>query len=1103
MSPLSQQVRVARRFRRSVRLETDLSDPAALEGFKCPASSEAVLTAMATHVSGTGQGAFTWTGPYGAGKSSLAAALGQALEGPAAGELAYAAFGTEVANTLHAALPPGPRGWRVLAVTGRRAVPSVVIGEALLRARLVRQAPAGGWTDEAVLDRLDRISKRTPSDRGGLLVLIDEMGKFLEAAAHDGTDIYILQELAELASRSAGRLLVVGILHQSFDEYALRLSRETRDEWAKIQGRFADLTVSASPDEMLAIIARAIEQDQVPDRHHVLCTAIAALIDRPDIARSLASAWPLHPVVACLLGPISRRRFGQNQRSVFGFLNSAEPLGFQDFLATAGEDDLYTPNMLWDYLRFNLEQSILASPDGHRWALAVDAVARWESAGLSDLHLDVLKTVALVDLFRERSALVASSGLLSAVSGDIAADVLRDLEDASLVIHRRFNDSYGVFAGSDFDIEQAVEDAYGLAGTLDYERLTELAGFQPIIAKRHYHETGALRWFGTAIVTPGGLTDAVRRHAPTDGSAGAFLLVLPMEGDAPDQVERYITQALDGENSYEPAIGLPQRPAWGVASLARDLLALEYVRDHTPALQGDRVARIEVAGRIAALREQIGRELHRALDNAVWRTSTRDLAVLRPAQLNALASDLADQRFAAAPRVHNELLNRAKPSSNAVAAQNALLRQMALGEGEPRLGIEGFPAEGGLFVSLIMAARLYRFGPEGWRFRPPDEDDDPCRLRAIWVKAEQVLTQHASGTVPVAEIWAEWRKPPFGVKDGLMPVLTAAFMLSMRHRLAFYRDGVFQSRLTELDMQVLSRHPGDIQLRWMILPQESRELLAELAAVVREVDGENALVDLEPIDVARGLIAIYDRLPDWTRRTTHVSANASAVRQMFKRASDPNRLIFDDIPQELSSTGNDTPRVVAGRVRDGLGELADAFPAMLLRLREGVLAALRVPNASGPMLEELRRRAVNIRGLGADHREEAFAVRLGRFNGGHEDMSGLVSLAISKPPAAWTDTDVEHAAVALAEMARRFVRREAFAHVVGRKDQRHSMAVVIGLNGRNALFQREFDVMESDQATAVALADLLESAIQADDEHDQDIVLAALAMLSARRIGAR
>ena len=334
-----------------------------------------------------------------------------------------------------------------------------------------------------------------------------------------------------------------------------------------------------------------------------------------------------------------------------------------------------------------------------------------------------------------------------------------------------------------------------------------------------------------------------------------------------------------------------------------------------------------------------------------------------------------------------------------------------------------------------------------------------------------------------------------------MPVLTAAFMLSMRHRLAFYRDGVFQPRLTDLDMQVLSRHPGDLQLRWMVLPQESREMLAELAAVVRDMDGANALVDLQPIDVARGLIAIHDRLPDWTRRTSHLSANARGVRQMFKRASDPNRLIFDDIPEELSSDDDDTPAAVAQRVRDGLGELEEAFPAMLHRLREGLLSALRVPNASAPMLEELQSRAENVRGLGSDHREEAFTVRLARFGGDHDDMAGLVSLAVSKPPAAWTDTDVDHAAVALAEMARRFVHREAFAHVKGRADQRHAMAVVVGLNGQDMVFQREFDVMEPEQAAATELADLLESAIPDGDEHTEEVVLAALAMLSARRLG--
>ena len=72
---------MARRYQRAIRIDTDLGDPAALEGFICPRSSAEVLETMARHVTESGQGAFTWTGPYGSGKSSLAVALSAALNG--------------------------------------------------------------------------------------------------------------------------------------------------------------------------------------------------------------------------------------------------------------------------------------------------------------------------------------------------------------------------------------------------------------------------------------------------------------------------------------------------------------------------------------------------------------------------------------------------------------------------------------------------------------------------------------------------------------------------------------------------------------------------------------------------------------------------------------------------------------------------------------------------------------------------------------------------------------------------------------------------------------------------------------------------------------
>jgi len=345
------------------------------------------------------------------------------------------------------------------------------------------------------------------------------MGKFLEHAATGGADVYFFQQLAEAASRSGGRLIIVGILHQAFDDYAHRLAREVRDEWLKIQGRFADVPINVAGEEQIALIGRAIEAD-TPATIRPIAAGIAEAIQRnrpgtgAHLADELAACWPLHPVVACLLGPLSRRRFGQNQRSVFGFLNSAEPRGFQEFLrvtpATGGRT--YEPALLWDYLRANLEPSILASPDGHRWSLAVEAVERCEARGGDLDHLQLVKTIALIDLFKERSGLLPSADVLAHALPSLTTPrlttMLNQLAAWSIVIFKKYLAAYSIYAGSDFDIDAAVGEAFARMTGIDFARLRHLAMLQPILAKRHYHATGALRWFDIDILP---LTDGVDR----------------------------------------------------------------------------------------------------------------------------------------------------------------------------------------------------------------------------------------------------------------------------------------------------------------------------------------------------------------------------------------------------------------------------------------------------------------------------------------------------------------------------------------------------------------------------------------------------------------
>lgn len=1110
---LRDHVHIARRFLKSIRIDSDLGEESALEGFVCPQSSAEILSVMARHVSETGQGAFTWTGPYGSGKSSLAIALSALLNGNAGLQKAASKlFGQKLTKEIRTALPTGTKGWRIVPVVARREDPISAIGEAAIKAGIVSRLPRGGWTESNLISTLVKAAADAPQEHGGLLLFIDEMGKFLEGAVQAGSDIYIFQQLAEAASRSNGHLLVIGVLHQAFDEYAHKLSYEMRAEWSKIQGRFVDLVVDTAGEEQISLIARAIESDRGPKEPGQATIAIASQVHRgrPDgidrIARTLEECWPLHPVVASLLGPISRRRFGQNQRSIFGFLNSSEPYGFQDFLNHADDTELYGPERLWDYLRVNLEPSILASPDGHRWALAAEALERCEAISDDVLHTRLLKTIAVIDLFKERSGLTANVEILKSCFSDVPDKnlerALDDLDRWSFTIFKKFLDARAIFAGSDFDIDQAVRAALDEITSIDFNELKKLAGLQPILAKRHYHETGVLRWFDINIVPVSGLMDFASQSRANVSAVGQFLLAIPTEGEDESYAEEMCRKAARLSSESDIIVGISKR-SWSIVPLARELFALERVSNDHPELQGDAVARREVSARLTSLQALLEAELHKIFDNALWFRKNHKPKQLRQADLNSVASDLADHRFNLSPRIHNELLNRQSPSSNAIAAQNILLRRMVMNEGEDRLGITGFPAEGGLFSSLLESTGLYVQEGKTWKFTTPKEGtSDPCQLGSIWEMSIEYVKRHAKRTVAISELFDEWRKPPYGVKDGLMPTLAIAFILSQRDRLAVYRDGIFRSRFDDVDVELLAKDPSYIQLRWMDLSDVSRRLLSGLAEVVRDLDKTNDLVNLAPIDVGRGLVAIFDRLPPWTKRTMQLSSNAVTIRDLFKRAHDPNQFLFDDIPGTIGEDALHGNGVNLGRaiqsVRDGLEELVLAYPSMLRRLRDVMLAELHVPNVSSPSLAELRERAENIQQLAGDFRLDAFTGRLAKFDDSEESFEGIASLAANKPPRDWVDPDLDRATIELAELGQKFIRAETFARVKGRTDKRQAMAIVIGMDGRPTPLLEEFDIADSDRTAIDDIINRLTTALDSADTSQRSVILAALAEISSR-----
>ena len=245
-------------------------------------------------------------------------------------------------------------------------------------------------------------------------------------------------------------------------------------------------------------------------------------------------------------------------------------------------------------------------------------------------------------------------------------------------------------------------------------------------------------------------------------------------------------------------MGLPPNHV-RIEDLGAEILALQIVQSRHE-LNGDQVARREVQARLSAVRANLEEQLREAVTQAKWVAGENEIE--SGVRLAKLASDFADRVFHDAPRLWSELVNRENPSSNSVKARRDLLYRVLDSEDTENLGIEGYPAERGLYATLLGGGSgpgLHRQDVQGvWRIMPPDAKHAPTFVN-LW-EATRAMFVDANTRVNVADIQAVWASPPFGVRKGVMPVIFSAFLMAHKANLALYKNNIFIPRVTDADL---------------------------------------------------------------------------------------------------------------------------------------------------------------------------------------------------------------------------------------------------------------------------------------------------------------
>ena len=1111
-------VRVHGQFQRSVHLVRDFYSARGLEGYVVTAKARETLGQIADALETPGASrAWSVFGPYGGGKSSFALFASRLLRRDADAHAHLGAADDPLADRLREAsggafcpvLVVGSRGPVLSALAdglgrameafaadvpkgkGRKADTSAA---ALALAERVRQSDTEAEVMAAYDEAAALVHARTG---GGLFLVLDELGKHLEyAAVHpDAGDLYVLQLLAERAAApGAPPLLAVTVLHQAFERYATGLSSSRRDEWRKVQGRYADVGWVEPVGETLRLLAAAIDADDRPaDEPARLAEAtveaatLPARMDAEQVRAHLAEAWPLHPAVALLVGPLFRR-LAQNERSLFSFLASGEP---GSFLAVSAEGAIYRPDHLYDYLTGTLGVALAGGAGARLWAETEAALSR---IGEDEMQERLLKQVAVLSFAGALAGLPPSERVLLATSGASEAETraaLGALREARAVAYRPFHDEYRVWEGSDFDLSAALAEAReAIPGwTPLAELLRQSRPPQPLVARRHAFETGTSRVF--EVVYSDG-TDLARLLAAPPETDGRVVYVLPDE--APTAELFQAVRQSDARTLVALVRGLG-----GLRDLARDLACLDWVRAHTDSLAGDRVARQEVDAQHAALGAEVDARVAEALapEGAAWFRAGEPQRVdaLQPA-LSAVCDDV----FPHTPRIWNELVNRHAPSSSAVRATKGLLRAMTEHPHEPRLGIEGTPAEYGIYASVLQRTGLHRETAAGWRFASPTEPGTEAAIGAL----DAALREARTAPVGVPALYDRLRQPPYGVRDGLLPILLFSQLVRHGDRVAVFENGVFQQRLSYEAVERLLRGPADFTVQWVEATEAQQVALRALGARVGLAEPAGGH---KPLPVVARVLGGVSALPPYVRKTTTMSDQATQVRETLVRAKEPASLLFRELPlacgvepfeDEAPETAQDRATVYVQVLGDALAELSRTYDDLLTDLDRQLAEAFGLRSASREeRRSELGERARALAGEAVDGTLRAFIVRAGdELLDARGWLESIGALLTRRPPNQWGDEDRARFATALGDVARTFAHREAVAFTAEAPAERtrHAQKLRIGVTATHE--EEREAVVHVHPEDAETVRQLAASMLGALGDADVDVQLAALGQLS-------
>ncbi|MBN1970146.1 MAG: hypothetical protein JW870_12325 [Candidatus Delongbacteria bacterium] len=871
-----------------------------------------------------GTHSFTIIGAYGTGKSSFLLALEKELSK----QQTYFSGNSELNFDCEFEVVPFIGDYKSI-------ISSFAEGFGLLNEKVFKVSE--------IISEIENVYMSVKKAGKGLAIYIDEFGKFLEFAAKNNpeSELYFIQQLAELANDEEKDILLVTTLHQGFNSYSRELTVSQKQEWDKVRGRLTELTFNEPVEQLLYLAARKLEsnQNEIPVTFNNLFDCIEnsksfPLKDYLDI-QSARRLFPFDVLSASIL-TIALQRYGQNQRSLFSFIDSKAYLSIGNF--DASKEPYYHLACVYDYLIFHYFSllSTKYNQDYAQWALIKDSVEYVEGVFKSNLQdaLKITKTIGLLQIFAHKGATIDKRfiEIYSKVGLGIKnpLKIIKQLEDYKIILYSNYNQKYKLCGGTDVNIELAIDEAGNLiqkiGNIVDY--LNKYYDLPFIIAKEAYYTTGSPRFFSFY------LTDEPKEEIPENEIDGFINLIFS---------EIYTEEDLHDFTSkcQEPVLfGLYKN----TREIKKLLFEIEKVKKAIEIHKNDKYAYKEFT---SILEHQKNLLNHYILDNLysnskeiIWSFKGKEVTIGNQKSFNRVLSRICAEIYHGTPILKNELFNKTKVSSVISSARKNLLEKLINSSEKVDLGYSEneFPPDKTIYITLLKNTGIHTEKQGRLVFSEPSDKS----FKPLWDAGIEFIINSKYGRRKLNDLVEIYSSRPFKLKNGLIDFWLPVFLFVNKDQYALYEDSVFIPQLSVETLELISKRPDHYEIKAFDIEGEKLNLFNKYRFFLNQVE-EEAPTNESFIETFKPFVIFYKSLGYYNANTKRISKRAIALRNAIAGAKDPENVFFEDFPIAMGYSANELvsndPNIedFVLQIKNSLQEINEAYDNLINRVESFIL----------------------------------------------------------------------------------------------------------------------------------------------------------------------